>query len=156
MKSKTLTSLAGQVFGVLIGLAVISACTLETSFSAPKPLTLSDTQWTLKTQDNTTTEYARPLTLNFDEARMAGYAGCNRFFGGYTASADGVFSTGAIGTTKMACIGDRDQLEKNYLQQLAQAKRYAITHGQLHLLDEQRKVLLVYQAMKPDKKQEQP
>lgn len=148
MKGKILASLAGQIFGVLIGLAIVSACTLETGFSAPRPLTLANTQWKLKPLGNTAVDAARPLTLNFDETRASGYAGCNRFFSGYTASADGVFSTSSIGTTKMACMGERDQQEHEYLQQLAQAKRYAITHGQLHLLDEQRQILLVYQAVK--------
>ncbi len=157
MKSKIVTSLTGQIFSVLVGLAIISACTLETSFSAPAiSLSLANTQWQLKTLDNTAINNDRPLTLHFDETRINGYAGCNRFFGGYTASADGVFNTGTPGTTKMACLGERDQLEHDYLQRLSQTSRYAIVHDQLHLLDSQHRILLVYQATHTDKKQEQP
>lgn len=147
-----LTSLAGQIFGVLVGLAVISACTLETSYSSPKPLSLAGTQWKLKTLGKVTVDdVTRPLTLNIDDTRLNGYTGCNRFFSGYTASADGVFSAGTIGTTKMACANGRDKLEYDYLQQLSKAERYAITSNQLHLLDGKRQILLVYQTNKPGK-----
>lgn len=156
MKSKIATSLTGQILSALVGLAVISACTLETGFSAPAPLSLAETQWQLKTLNNAGVTSDRPLTLNLDETRINGYAGCNRFFGGYVASADGVFSTSATGTTKMACTGERDQLERDYLQHLSQTRRYAVVHDQLHLLDDQRQILLVYQAVSTHKKQEQP
>lgn len=99
---------------------------------------LAGTHWNLKTLDGATVANdERPLSISFDENRINGYAGCNSFFGNYTASGDDVFSSGSVGTTKMACLGERDQLERHYLEQLAQAKQYVISRDQLHLLDAQ-------------------
>ena len=144
MVKNFLTSLVGQLLLVLLGLAVISACSLEANTKPHATLNLNGTQWQLKTLNGATINAERPLSISFDGNRMNGYAGCNSFCGSYNASRDGVFGTGAIGATKMACMGERDQLERDYLERLAQAKSYAVSRDQLQLLDAQRKVLLSF------------
>jgi heat shock protein HslJ len=144
MVKNFLTSLVGQLLLVLLGLAVISACSLEAHTKPHTALNLNGTQWHLKTLNGATLKTERPLSISFDSNRMSGYSGCNSFFGSYTASSDGVFGTGAIGATKMACIGERDQLERDYLDRLAQASTYTASRDQLQLLDAQRKVLLSF------------
>ncbi|QTR51348.1 META domain-containing protein [Candidatus Thiothrix anitrata] len=144
MVKNFLTSLVGQLLLVLLGLAVISACSLEANTKPHATLNLNGTQWHLKTLKGATLKTERPLSISFDSNRMSGYSGCNSFFGSYTASSDGVFGTGAIGATKMACIGERDQLERDYLDRLAQASTYTASRDQLQLLDAQRKVLLSF------------
>lgn len=148
MVRKLLSSFAAQLILVLLGLAIVSACSLDTNTKTHVAANLAGTHWNLKTLDGTTVASGeRPLSISFDENRINGYAGCNSFFGNYTASGDGVFSSGSVGTTKMACLGERDQMEQHYLEQLAQAKQYVISRDQLHLLDAQRKILLVFSAV---------
>ena len=139
-----LTSVVGQLLLVLLALAVISACSLEANTKPHTTVSLNGTQWHLKSLNGATINAERPLSISFDGNRMNGYAGCNSFFGSYNASSDGVFDAGTIGATKMACIGERDQLERDYLARLVQASIYAVNRDQLQLLDAQRKVLLSF------------
>lgn len=143
------TSLTGQVSSALLALLLVSACTLDPAEAPPPTTTLAGTTWELKTIDNQPAPAKQPLTLSFEDTRMGGYSGCNRYFGNYTSSNDGVFSTGPIGATKMACIGERGQQEQHYLELLGKASQYAVSRGQLHLLDTSRKILLVFTAAKP-------
>lgn len=144
MVKNFLTSLVGQLLLVLLGLAVISACQPRSQHQAARHLKFERHTMAVKTLNGATINAERPLSISFDGNRMNGYAGCNSFFGSYNASRDGVFGTGAIGATKMACMGERDQLERDYLERLAQAKSYAVNRDQLQLLDAQRKVLLSF------------
>ena len=151
MLKKLLTSITGQLLVVLIGLAIISACTVDSNDTKSEPtLSLTGTHWELQKIGKEAITSERPLTLNFDDSRLTGYSGCNRYFGSYTGSPDGVFSTGPLGATKMACQGERDQLEQRYFEQLGKASQYAITHDQLHLLDAERTILMVFIAAKPE------
>lgn len=146
MVRKFFSSLAGQLFIALLGLAIVSACSLDTK--AKTALNLVDTNWTLKTLDGTALNSERPLSLRFSADHVNGYAGCNSFFANYTASSDGVFGLGTVGMTKMACLGTRDQQEREFLQRLNQVKQYSMTREQLLLLDAQRKVLLAFNTDK--------
>ncbi len=141
------SSFAGQIIGVLLLLAVVSACSLDAP-APPNAISLAGTQWNLKTLGSQAINTERPPTLNFDASRLSGFAGCNQFFGNYTGSTDGVFSTSAIGSTKMACIGAGDQLEQQFFAQLEKASQYALTREQLHLLDTKRNILMVFTAAK--------
>ncbi|QLQ30314.1 MAG: META domain-containing protein [Candidatus Thiothrix singaporensis] len=141
-------SFAGQVFSVLVVLAIVSACTLDTR-KAELGASLEGTNWNLKSLDSQSVNTAYLPTISFETSRITGYGGCNRYFGNYTSSNDGVFSTHQIGATKMACNNERDQLEQRYLEQLSKASLYAITREQLHILDNNRKILMVFTAAKP-------
>ena len=142
------TSFSGQILGVLLLLAFISACSFESKSTTPA-MTLSNTQWNLKTLSGKAVTLERLPTLNFDTSRMNGFSGCNQFFGNYTGSSDGVFSSSGVGATKMACIGEKDQLEQQFFTQLDKASQYAVTREQLHLLDDKRNILMVFSAAKP-------
>ena len=147
MIKQLLSSFTGQIFAVLVGLAIVSACTMDAK-SSTSTLSLADTQWTLKILSDTMVTNERPLTIAFDKNRLNGFAGCNRFSANYTGSQDGVFSIGPISATKMACGGSRDQLEQRYLEQLSKVTQYAIILDQLQLLDHNRKMLMTFSAMK--------
>lgn len=142
------SSFTGQMIGVLLLLAIVSACSLDSREATPS-MTLVDTSWNLKTLDGQAITTDKPPTIHFDASRMNGYAGCNQFFGNYTGSSDGVFSTSNVGATKMACIGEKGQLEQQFFAQLEKASQYAVTREQLHLLDDKRNILMVLNAAKP-------
>ncbi|WP_194756714.1 META domain-containing protein [Aliidiomarina indica] len=59
-----------------------------------------------------------PMTLNFsDDGRLYGQGGCNRYFGRYTLTGEGVrFSQ--LGLTRMACEEPRMQLESRFINGL--------------------------------------
>lgn len=151
MVRKIVSSFAGQLILVLLALAIVSACSMETRHSQHNPSpALASSQWRLVSLNNAAvTNTARPLTLGFEAGKLSGFSGCNRFFGNYTSSRDGVFSAGPIGATKMACGGEQDLLEQQYLNRLAQARQYAVSVGQLQLLDAAHNVLLTFDADKP-------
>ena len=135
---------SGRIIAFSIGLAIISACSMDAKTQPAPELNLQNTVWQLKLLADQPVNNVRPLTLQFAENRLSGYAGCNSFFGSYIGSGDGVFSAGALGATKMACDGTRDTLEQTYLTALRQAKQFAVSRDQLHLLDANRKVLMVF------------
>ncbi|MGB3918730.1 META domain-containing protein [Thiothrix litoralis] len=143
------SSFSGQIIGVLAFLAIVSACSFDTRTTTPPPMTLAETQWNLKTLSGQAVTAERLPTIQFDTSRMNGFSGCNQFFGNYTASNDGVFTSSGVGATKMACIGDKGQLEQQFFAQLKQASQYAVTREQLHLLDNKRNILMIFAAAKP-------
>lgn len=75
------------------------------------------------------------LQIQAQNPRIAGFAGCNRMFGGYTLSGDQI-RFDQMGATKMACVdAARMKLEQDYLQMLSQVARWKITASTLQLLD---------------------
>jgi heat shock protein HslJ len=142
------SSLAGQLVGVLVLLSIISACSFDAKEPAPS-ITLANTSWILKTLNGKAVATDRLPTIQFDDTRMNGYSGCNQFFGNYTSSNDGIFTTSAVGATKMACLDDKNALEQQFFTQLEKANKYSVTREQLHLLDNGRNILMVFNAEKP-------
>lgn len=144
-----LRALGGKLGSVLLGMALLSACSMDVVDAPPLSKSLAGSQWQLHSMEGQTLSAVNPPDIQFDSERVSGFSGCNRYFGNYTGSNDGVFSVGAIGATKMACMGERDQVEQRYLRLLQQAKIYAVTRDRLHLLDARRNPLLVFTAVKP-------
>lgn len=72
--------------------------------------------------------------LRFDaaESRASGFAGCNRFSGGYTVKGDSLVF-GPLMSTKMACPGS-DQVESGYLAALGAVATFTIADSTLILL----------------------
>ncbi len=151
MLKKLLSSVTGQILIVLLGLAIVSACSNLDTQANPKPaMSVAGTQWELHKLGKDTLTLAPPISINFDSDRVAGYSGCNRYFASYTASGDGVFGVGPIGATKMACMGEGGQLEQRYFEELGKANQYCIILNQLHLMDAKRNVLMVFNVAKTE------
>ena len=77
-----------------------------------------------------------PLTLLLDAAQMkvSGFAGCNRFFGGYELNQSSLrFS--AMGATKMYCQ-DKSSVEDKYLKALSEVQSFKSANGTLVLTGE--------------------
>jgi len=77
----------------------------------------------------------RPFILFDATKRQAtGYAGCNRFFGGY--DLDGAALTfGLMGATNMACPDLKEGLETEFFKVLDATRRWEIVDGVLRLLN---------------------
>lgn len=78
-------------------------------------------KWKLFMLDNTGKDYGKAfIQFNVQEKRVSGNAGCNNFFGSYTALSNEITFSG-MGVTKMACLDD-DKMETegkvlNYLSE---------------------------------------
>jgi heat shock protein HslJ len=70
------------------------------------------------------------VTAQFDGGKVSGKAGCNSYFGGYTANG-GAITFSDVGSTKMACSGEIMTQEQTFLKALAEATGYAIAGDQL-------------------------
>ncbi|WP_420629039.1 META domain-containing protein [Candidatus Leptofilum sp.] len=74
------------------------------------------------------------ITLNFEDGRIGGSAGCNSYFAEFT-QADNMLSFGVIGATRMACIEGMEQ-EAAYLAALESVSSYSVADDQLTLIYE--------------------
>ena len=90
---------------------------------------------TLRGQPAPTGSDGRRATLRFeaDSARVSGFAGCNRYFGGYTMGEGDALAFGTIATTRMACAEGMD-LERQLGEVFRQVSRYSLADGRLTLL----------------------
>jgi heat shock protein HslJ len=97
----------------------------------------SGAEWELKElagQPAPTGVGGRRATLRFesDTARVAGFAGCNRYFGTYTVDGTAL-RFGAIGMTRMACAEGMG-LEQQLGAALEATRSYTLNASQLTLL----------------------
>lgn len=66
------------------------------------------------------------LTLHFTaEGSISGFAGCNRFFGRYDMTGEGIELT-RLGSTKRACADEQMELEAGYLELLTSTRRFRV------------------------------
>jgi heat shock protein HslJ len=73
------------------------------------------------------------ITIAFEEDRVAGYGGCNDYFGSVSSEAPGELRFSATGTTMRACPEPAMGLEQEYLAALATASSYRFHGGRLVL-----------------------
>jgi heat shock protein HslJ len=71
------------------------------------------------------------VTARFEDERVAGSAGCNRYFAGVTAPSPFELAIGPAGTTQMACPEPQMEIERSYLRALEQATQYTFQLGRL-------------------------
>lgn len=73
-------------------------------------------------------------TLRFDERRVSGSDGCNRYGSAYTTSADTLAISNQMMSTEMACERERMIKADQFRQSLMATKRYRIDGKTLTLL----------------------
>jgi len=135
----------------VLGLALVGALLITTtiataadSSTSPKTgpssasNTLSGITWRLVELSGipvaTALHGEQPFIL-FDQAKRqaTGYAGCNRFFGGYNLDGDAL-KFGPLGATKRACPDLETGLETEFFKVLDAIRRWEIVGGSLRLL----------------------
>ncbi len=143
MFNRIISSFAGQLFTALIGLAIVSACSMETKTQPAFTHQLANTHWEVKTLSGYQAAMKRAPTLSFTQDRLSGFNGCNRFFTHYTAGQNGTMTIGQLGATKMACLDQTGELERNLNAALLNTKLFALSRDALNLMDGERNVLLI-------------
>lgn len=103
--------------------ATSAATTANTS--APMPINLAGTEWSLEDLGGAGIIDNSQVTLTFPEAgRVAGISSCNRFTGTVTITGD-TLKMGPLATTRMACMSEAVSMqEAKYLKALDGATRY--------------------------------
>lgn len=96
---------------------------------------LTDREWVLTQWAPDEPAAADPrVTLSHSDGRLAGFAGCNRYF---TAIEEGehpgAIRLGPVGSTQMACPEDAMAVEQRFLTQLQGAQRFDFLYGDLLL-----------------------
>lgn len=77
---------------------------------------------------------ASEATLRFDERRVSGSDGCNRYGSAYTVSGDSLIISDQMMSTMMACESERMIKADQFRQSLMATKRYRIDGKTLTLL----------------------
>jgi heat shock protein HslJ len=104
---------------------------------------VSGTEWELHELDGAVAPLGagdRRATIRFeaDTARVAGFAGCNRYFGTYMLDS-GALRFSRVGMTKMACSQGM-ALEQQLAAALEATRRYQVADRELTLFDDVRPV----------------
>ncbi len=75
---------------------------------------------------------ATPISARFENGRVSGFSGCNRFTGGFT-TGEGRLTIGQLAGTMMACAEPAMALEKAFKNAFTGTLRYAVSGSQLTL-----------------------
>lgn len=87
-------------------------------------------------------------SASFEDGKVAGSTGCNRFTASYTVE-DDALELGQIASTQMACPPPADAVERAYLAALERVAAWRAEDGELALLDADETEVLRYQAATP-------
>lgn len=118
--------------------AVITVILFACNNNAPQGGTnspLEGTSWKLtglSALPNGLPTLSREVTIRLDTSRVAGFAGCNRYFGSYATSGNALKFTG-VASTKMFCQGMME-VEDGLLQSINNTDAWHINGTRLALL----------------------
>ncbi|HPQ97300.1 MAG: META domain-containing protein [Thiothrix sp.] len=149
MFRKIITSLTGQLFIALLGLGIVSACSIGSGDTQNHKSQLKNTQWIIKSLGGKPVPTTHLPTISFTSDRVAGFNGCNRFSGYYRAGNDAALNLGSLVSSRVACSSPADELEQQVNEKLAQSQMYAITRNDLVLMNGERKVLMTFAQARP-------
>ena len=115
--------------GLVAGL--LAAGCQATDPKSGEPVNLAGTSWLAEDIDGRGVMDILQSTLRFEtDERVAGMAGCNRYFGSVTLDGSAI-SFGPLGATRMACPTAIMDQEDRFLKALANAKRFETKDGLL-------------------------
>ena len=123
----------------LLVATLICAVTVDPSSAGTS---LAGTKWRPAPLSGFAGNDTRPVFLAFETAdKVAGFAGCNRFFGAFDQSGDRL-TMGPLATTRMACEPEISKREKKFLELLEKARLFELTDGEIALKTWEGAVLL--------------
>jgi heat shock protein HslJ len=124
--------------GVLFGFALEMSAACAAPPGAGSPVSFAAVEWVLvEISGNAVATGGPVVTFEYDpvEARVAGSAGCNRYFGGVLdGPSGGALRLGPIGATRKMCPPPQMDLESLFLTQLASTASWERMGSRLRLL----------------------
>jgi len=142
------------VASLLLTTLFLTGCESQpTKTEQPEQLvfTLEDTDWQLESfmQGSAKASGKATLKLLSDKNRIAGSAGCNRYFGGYKTSGDQV-SFSQMGATKILCQDMSE--EDHFFKYIMRVNRFQIEGNQLILFKDSKPLMQFKATSEPKKK----
>jgi copper homeostasis protein (lipoprotein) len=117
----------------------------EASITPQTTVVITDKEWIAIEVEQEKIEFeeiGRFPSLTLSNGTCSGYSSCNRLHGTYTLDGNKI-TFGAIAVTKMFCM-DVKEVEKNYLHALSKVQHWEYKQNQLHFLDENKQVRIVF------------
>jgi heat shock protein HslJ len=137
---------AAQTLTVESGRLVIGTPEEDLVYELAENAKLEGAEWTLDglaQGDAIVQTWLDPeITALFEDGRVSGSAGCNRYFANYTLDG-GAITVGAVGSTRMMCDDERMERERGFLDALARAAQWRIRRQSLTLYDADGNVLMM-------------
>lgn len=102
------------------------------------------------------TDYASTdLTLQFNEKTntVSGFSGCNRFSGTYKLN-ESTITFGPLASTRMACSGTQNQIEKNMIEALNNTNTLSLNNRELTLLHSNKALIKASKILEDNSKQD--
>ena len=133
---------------LMLLLCVLLSCNSQKNAakSAETPISITDREWKAIVIEN---EKLEQLTtdklpaMKLSEGKVTGFSSCNRMHGTYTMEKDKItFSQMAV--TKMLCV-DTQEIESKFLKALSEVKSWKEEKGKLHLLNENKQVIIIFE-----------
>jgi putative lipoprotein len=148
---------AGFAFFLLFlaGFALVNLKNMgdEVESSIPTVETLSATAWRPSHIGEMTLADDVELYVQFEtDGEIAGFAGCNRFFGSYEL-AESTLKIGPLGSTRMACPPDVTAFEFSFIEALQSATTVARADTRIALRDDRGLTTVRFDAI--DRKESQ-
>lgn len=107
----------------------VSAQTGEESFQGcggDAETLFADANWTLALFGDEALTSDRELSIRFEDGRVSGSGGCNRFMGGYTLTGESL-TLSQLATTQMACSDEVMAQELRILERLVEVSMFDLT-----------------------------
>jgi heat shock protein HslJ len=101
--------------------------------SAPRGASLDGTAWVLASLVGRAVTGSPAVTLQFEDGRLSGTDGCNRFNGSYSATDSAFEVPPQIASTRMACPPEVEAQARAFLAALTGAKAYRVQGARLEL-----------------------
>ncbi len=128
-------------FAVLTMIIGLNLASCATSSAATNTATLNHSEWILANLNGRAVKPDSLITINFENDKISGIDGCNRYHGSYTLNADKLSINKHIASTMMACPEPISQQAAAYISALTEAVSYKIDAQQLMLINASGKTL---------------
>lgn len=123
---------APRKLAILTLASVLAAC--ASTRGAAKAPGLDGTAWTLAALPGRTLVENTSVTLQFEDGRVSGSDGCNRFSGGYTVAGSALEISPQMATTMMACEPHVSEQAQAFVSALKNTRSRRTQDGRLELL----------------------
>ena len=123
---------------IIIGLPLTSCASSSASTNTDA---LNHSEWILANLNGQSLVPDSLITINFENDKISGTDGCNRYHGSYTLDADKLSINKHIASTMMACPEPISQQAAAYISALTEAVSYKIDAQQLMLMNASGKTL---------------